>query len=286
MTVGMSGSRSVRDARGRSVVALVLVGLLALPAIASARLQRVEAVGNYGIRESERSKIIPRDEAVQRALWESVSRVALEEMGEDAFDVEDDSATSEALRAALGDDMLPFTRRFKILQDKGESPVLFREDPEIPTEYVVVVEVLVDVDRVSNRGAGGGRARRGQPFFGEQGEPISVEFVGVGVDTAISRPCGGRSRQNWARAGSRPRGFAQNRQLVSVWGRYSPREVAAAIERLDLGGDDSRVEAIEVDEIGRRVRFRAALDALEPDGGESRRPFSPTEEIDTLNPKG
>lgn len=234
------------------IAALATVVFLLCPALAQARLQRVEAVGNYGIRESERTRVIPRDQAVQKALWEGVSRVALEEMGEDALVGGEEEAETAALRSALGDDMLPFTRSFKILEDKGENPVLFQEDPQIKTEYVVVVEVLVDVDRVSNALASAGLVAGDR---GVQGEPVAVEFLGIGRyrDFEALR----QALQSDLRASRVDTlGFAQNRQLLSIRSRYGPRELAAAVERLEIGGTAMTLEAVEVDEIGRRVRFQ------------------------------
>ena len=63
------------------IAGLCFVGLL-LAQGASAELRRVEAVGIYGIKESMRTRVIPKDEAISRANWEGVSRVALELIGE------------------------------------------------------------------------------------------------------------------------------------------------------------------------------------------------------------
>jgi len=143
-----------------------------------AELQRVEAVGIYGIRDAMRSRVIPRDEAISKARWEGVSRVALELIGEsgsgdvagaDGKEPGGDDSTPPpievsgadpldgpsddemvALRAALGKDVLPYMRSYRILDDRGEVPVLFNDEPNVSVEYVVVVEVIVDVDRVTS----------------------------------------------------------------------------------------------------------------------------------------
>ena len=49
-----------------------------------------------------------------------------------------------------------YISRFRTLEDRGERPVLFSDDPEAKTEYVVVVEASVDADRVRERLARGG----------------------------------------------------------------------------------------------------------------------------------
>ena len=48
---------------------------------AAAEPHRVEVVGAYPIREALRGKLNPREEAIRKALWEGVSRVALELIG-------------------------------------------------------------------------------------------------------------------------------------------------------------------------------------------------------------
>lgn len=229
------------------------VGLLALllgPASAVADLQRVEAVGSYGISDKLRNRVAPRDEAVQAAVWEGVSRVALEEIGEFSSTEED----VVVLRQALGKDMLPYTRSFRILEDKGESPVLFEEDPSISTEYIVVVEVLVDVDRVRSALDQAGLIVVG----GVQAvnEPIIVELIGVArydafeaIRNALVSEVGAVRVETL--------GFARKRQLLSVVGPFGPDELSAAMQRL-VGGGWS-LETIGIDEFGRRIRVQGLI---------------------------
>ena len=178
--------------------------------------QRVEAVGIYGIRDATRRKVIPRDEALGRGLWEGVSRVALELIGESSVgldasgpgesgDLGDSSDPDrivspidgvgeergsdarvgreaptrgevELLESALGKDVRPYTRSFRILKDQGEVPALFAEDPAIKTEYVVVVEVIVDVDRVTRALEQAGLVTAAAPAMA--GERVRLEIVG------------------------------------------------------------------------------------------------------------
>jgi len=230
-----------------------VVGLLVLvmgPASAWADLQRVEAVGSYGISDKLRSRVTPRDEAVQKAVWEGVSRVALEEIGEFSSTEED----VVVLRQALGKDMLPYTRSFRILEDKGESPVLFEEDPDISTEYIVVVEVLVDVDRVRSALNQAGLTVDG----GVQAvnEPIIVELIGVGrydafeaIRSALVSEVGAVRVETL--------GFARERQLLSVVGPFGPDELSAAMQRLAGGGWS--LETIGIDEFSRRIRVQGLI---------------------------
>jgi hypothetical protein len=132
---------------------LAALALALLAATATAGSRSLESVGAVGVREGDRRD--PKQRAVQAALREAVWRVA-EELLVDAILVEDidgdDEPTEEPdLAAVLGDDMVPYTARFKVLEDRGLGPALFVETPGISTEYVVVAEVAVEVDRVRER---------------------------------------------------------------------------------------------------------------------------------------
>jgi hypothetical protein len=247
---GVTQDRRFEWRKGRGIVlGLVLTWLV--PSLAQAQLQRVEAVGSYGIQESLRSRVTPRDEAVQLAIWEGVSRVALESIGEYASTEED----MAALEAALGKDMLPYTRSFRILEDKGENPVLFADNPGIKTEYIVVVEVLVDVDRVEGALAEAGLVQDGEPST-TAGDPIFLELVGIErYDTFDSIREAIRSELGASRVETL--GFASERQLLSVVGPLDPSELSAALVRLD-GGAWS-LEAVGIDEDGRRIRVRGRM---------------------------
>jgi hypothetical protein len=240
----------IRNEWLRIGVAIVCAAMFC-PAIAEARVERVEAVGSYGISDEKRHRVTPRDEAVDLAIWEGVSRVALEVIGE-AESTEEDV---ELLRSALGKDVLPYARSFRILEDKGESPVLFAEDPDITTEYVVIVEVVVDVDRVSAALDEAGLIAGG----GVQAinEPVLVELIGVGrhdvfeaIRDAFVSDLGAVRVETL--------GFARNRQLLSVVGPFGPEDLSAAMQRLT--GSGWTLETIGIDEFGRRIRVEGRID--------------------------
>ncbi len=112
---------------------------------AAAEVRKVEAVGAIAL-DTEHTPRNPRDAALQAALREAVRRVALE-MVPDL----DPNEEQEELDAALGDQPHEFVSRYRIIDDRGERPALFVDDPEAETEYAVIVEVQVDIDRVRDR---------------------------------------------------------------------------------------------------------------------------------------
>lgn len=236
--------RSVRARTARGAAGLVrdlvrLAGLVGLVGSAlgvtlaaggaHAELRRVEAVGIYGIKDSLRSRVIPKDEAIAQARWEGVSRVALELMGEaepgEAEPTEDELA---ALEAALGQDTLPYTRSYRILKDQGERPVLFEDEPGINREYVVVVEVLVDVDRVGSALEQAGLIAASDA--GATGEAVGLEILGLDryeafqtVVSALVEQLGARQVQTLA--------FERERQILSVAGPFGAEGLIARLAR-------------------------------------------------------
>ena len=127
--------------------ALVLAALLGAGAT-GAEVRRLEAVGAVPVKAHPEGGVAPRDAAIREALREAVFRVAHEllldeEVGEEAPET--------SLEQVLGGDMVRYTSRFRILDDRGERPALFADEPDVRREYVLVVAVHVDVDRVRAR---------------------------------------------------------------------------------------------------------------------------------------
>jgi len=254
---------AMRSAIGAWLLLLMGSGvgvLLLLPWIGRAEPQRVEVVGTYGIRDSLRTEVIARDAAVENALWEGVSRVALELIGESSrasgmerdpmgngagapeeeprLDVgrepgpnstEPAGIDEESLRAALGEDVLPYTRSFRILEDQGEQPVLFEDEPDVQTEYVVVVEVIVDAGRVMDalEQEGWIVSSRSEPS-----NEVRLELMGLrrhaALETfreALREGLGARRVQTLA--------FAPARQLLAVEGAFGSEQVRAWLSRFE-----------------------------------------------------
>jgi len=141
-----TSARSAVVGLGVAISLLAAMGLVS-PGPGWAEVRRVEAVGTAPVDPSERGRMALRDKAIQEALREAVFRVARELLLE--AEAPDDSASS--LGEVLHSGMVRYTTRFRILEDQGERPALFSENPEITTEYVVIVEVDVDVDRIEAR---------------------------------------------------------------------------------------------------------------------------------------
>lgn len=265
MSVG-TGGRTAMEAMRRRLGLLCLAGLLALagmllaPGPGQAELRRVEAVGVYGVTEAIRTKVIVRDKAVENALWEGVSRVALELIGDgtrslaiddpgdgsgpeeegeqpqgtsgqdDAVD-ETGGSTGidlEALRAALGKDVMPYTRSFRILEDQGEQPVLFDDDPDTQTEYVVVVEVLVDVERVEAALEQAGWIAFGAPA--ESKGRLELELLGLERYEALEALMAGL-REGLGAGRVQLLEVSPARQILAVEGRFDARELEAWLRR-------------------------------------------------------
>ena len=138
----------MEGARARAVVLLVVAGVLLAGGEAAAEVRRLEAVGTAPVRKGERATVSTRDAAVQAALREAVLRVA-RELLMDALVSED--GDEPPVDEVLGERMLPYTTRYRILDDQGERPAMFGEDPEVTREYVVIVEVSVEAERVEQR---------------------------------------------------------------------------------------------------------------------------------------
>ncbi|GEM_PF-1841292 len=284
---------------------------------AESEVRRVEAIGIYGIRDSMRTKVIPRDEAISNARWEGVSRVALELIGESgpapnedegldfdegltglASDGRTDPATDPPLElqggdpglvaevdpddvrldrtapsddevallsTVLGKDMLPYTRGFRIVEDQGELPVLFDDAPGVDTEYVVVVEVVVDVGRVEAalEEAGLVVATGAAPE-----EALTLELVGLARYEALERVLAAlRGPLGATRVSTLE--FERERQLLAVEGPFDAEVLATLLA--DFSDPQLVLEPIALDPIYGRLRVLArwfpALEEGEREGG-------------------
>jgi hypothetical protein len=145
---------------GVGLAALLAAALLAGSA-AAADLRRIESVGVVPIDPGNARRNAPRDGAVRAAVARGVEGVALELLPEgwernvaDSEIAQTTSAPGDVeplLASALGGDPFDYATRFRILEDRGIRPALLSKDPAVESEYVVLVEVFVDAERVGER---------------------------------------------------------------------------------------------------------------------------------------
>lgn len=139
----------------RRMLALVLV--LLFGQAASADLRQVESVGVVPLTAS--SGDAPRDDALEAAVARAVEGVAegLLPAGWEERYAEVPAASGapgkridRRLATALGRDPFAYATRYRILEDRGPRDALFHRGSGADREYVVVVEVFVDADRVAD----------------------------------------------------------------------------------------------------------------------------------------
>ena len=193
----------------RASVLLGLCGLLIAAPVAPAaavddEVRRMEAVGAFPIDSKRTPKTAPRDAAVRAAVRDAVRRIAralrppefvvpivaeesdaaegdeLTAASDEGLDAAADEAALEAwLDQVLGDDPFEFATRFRILEDRGVRRALLSGAPDAEKEYVVVVEVYVDVGRVLER------LRSGGALFAPAGDEslFRIRLVAEGIDS-------------------------------------------------------------------------------------------------------
>lgn len=196
-----------RRASALLILGCLLYATLAAPAAAvGEEVRRMEAVGAFPIDPARPSTGAPRDAAVRAAVRDAVLRIArallpadfrppgpmgqakkdaakggepvgaLEEPPEAA---PDDLALGAWLDEALGEDPFEFANRYRVLEDRGVRPALLSGASNVEKEYVVVVEVFVDVGRVLER------LRAGGAIFAPSGETahFRVWLVAEGIES-------------------------------------------------------------------------------------------------------
>ncbi len=280
----LSDSRRVRAGlrrvpeRGLCLAIFVaLSGFSQVPAAAARDVVRVESVGVAPVRSDSASS---RDAAVRKGLLDAVRQTAegllATGMGDEFGDAEDlevaEAARSE-LHQILGNKPLDYVTRFQVVEDRGEGPALFGSDPDAETEYVVIVSVFVDRDRIRER-----LTRAGVILTPAGQEPqIQSRLILEGIG------------QYWAYAEIRrvlleelkvrsatPREFSPGRAILELSAAQSPSEYLASLQRSVSGQMKLVPLSIEADEMRLRVEI---FDRPPP--GESVEEGQP---IDTLSP--
>ena len=217
---------------GVLTAAICLLGTLGVPRGAEAAARTLEAVGAVAVRDGDRSD--PRERAVRRALREAVWRVAEEQLV-DAILIEslDGESPAEAERPdldkILGTDMVAYTTRYKVLEDRGIGPAMFVEEAGATMEYVVVAEVVVEADLIRERLT---RAGLLEPeLFGANVGTVKLEVEGLLVYPALTQlrellvgPVGAQSAV--------PLYFERGRAVIAVATPLAGPDLVIALERV------------------------------------------------------
>ena len=132
------------------------------------------------------------------------------------------------LESALGKDMLPYTRSYRILEDQGELPVLFADAPGIETEYVIVVEVVVDVARVSSALERAGLVTALDPETPD--EALILEVVGLARYEALEAVLAALRGQLGATR-VQTLVFERERQILAVEGPFGEESLSSWLAR-------------------------------------------------------
>lgn len=236
----MTSHRCTAFTRAALPLALALFPLLAAGgAVAETRL--LEVVGAVPLDERTRQSSIPKDKAIEAALWEGVSRVAADLLVDSIVPEPEDG--SNPVDAALGRDMVSYTKTFRIVEDQGERPTLFTDHPDAATEYVVVMEVEVEVDRVRRALVQAGLL---EVLGAEARTWVDLEVRGLdrydgysALVEALESPGVGATRID-------PRDFEAGRARVRVEGEWGAREL---LERLLAAAPPNlRLRPLEVED--------------------------------------
>jgi len=128
----------------RRALGLALLMLL-VTSPAPAEVRRLEVVGVVPAGADAPPGASPREAALDAALVQGVERVAREFLSDAAAGDPDLD-----LGQVLGGNPREFTVGYKVLEDRGERRALLLADPEISSEYELLVEVFVDVTRIES----------------------------------------------------------------------------------------------------------------------------------------
>lgn len=202
----------------------------------AADLRRVQSVGVVPIGEGAPDKApektaTPRTLAVRAAVARAVESTA-QSLGPSVPRAPADAAPADPtaiapqLAAALGTDPLDYATSYRVVEDRGRRAALFARETGATSEYVVLVEVQVDADRVADRLRAAGWLA---PKASGGGEHLRLVLEGVSdyraydaVRRLLVERAGARSAQ--------PVEFARGRVVLAVEGAQPPQALTAALQ--------------------------------------------------------
>lgn len=250
--------------RAFGAAAFLAWALLAPPG-AIAELVREEAIGSVALGAGSKGGGTARQQALEEGVREAIARV-----GEELAVQAGATATPAEVRAVLAPEWKRFAVAYRLLEDRGERAPLLESNPGAQGEYVVVVEVEVDRERVRARLVEAGIL--GRPgVAGRRGLRIRLE----GVD---SYPLWTKIRTALAARGGAvtPREFAPG-QIVAVIDTDESGD--AVVGRLAGAlGPDFEVSNGGLDGDGLRISVARRLAPEEPGAaspGAPRQPATP-----------
>jgi len=238
---------SVRARRVQALAAAALVGLgLAAASPARAELRRVEAVGAVPIREGAAPSL--RQAALHAALAEAALQAA-----RSLFETEAGKPPPEDLGAALGATPEDYAVSYRLVEDRGEQPALLTGQGPNDREYVVLVEVQVDVGRLRDRLRERGRLA-GAPPLSEAPTRFRLEVLDLPSARAYTAI---RGALDAAGGTVVPLELEPRRALLQVSGLPA----AQAVERLRVAQlpPDLWIEPLEPEAPGAPARVRVRL---------------------------
>jgi hypothetical protein len=210
---------------GRSFAVVVVAAMFAA-GTAGGELVRVESVGSVPLAAGATGGATARQAALEAGVREAVERAALDLAAQAGS-----NAKPEAVRTALGGDLLLYASRFRIVEDRGERAPLLEQSPTAEHEYVVMVETHVDRSRIRSKLQQAG-------LIGAAPKPGARRSLRIAFEGVDSYPVWKRiQRVLSARGGaSRPLEFGHRRVVAEV---ETEEEASALIGRLSAALSDS-----------------------------------------------
>jgi hypothetical protein len=142
-------------------------------------------------------------------------------------------AEERLIREALGREMVSYTKSYRIVEDQGERPALFTDEPDVATEYVVLLEVQVETDRVRARLEEAGLLR---PQVVSELTGIRIEILGLTHYRGYQALLDVLRSDAVSAEDVLPRHFSPGRVVVQVEGEWEPDQL---LERLQAASPEN-----------------------------------------------
>ena len=176
-------------------------------------------------------------------------------------------AEQKRIREALGHEMVSYTKSFRIVEDQGERPALFTDEPDVATEYVVLLEVQVETDRVRARLEEAGLLRR---LAESELTGIRIEILGLTHYLGYQAFLDLLRSDSVSAADVSPRHFSAGRLVIHVEGEW---ETDQLLERLKAASPENlTIEVAAAEPIANAARERRPTPWRETDGSDGSGP--------------